>query len=114
MPQKETRRDRRRVRERLMRDAAIPTAREFAAELIKIAGGPGRLARLIWAEFQAEGCPPLLKAKVVELFMRSLKDAARDNKPFDPSDLTDEELEEFLDERIKRVAGDDGDTDAKQ
>lgn len=84
------------VRRALARPDAIPTQLEFAEEMVRLAGGPKRLARAMWTELHNDKCPPSVKAKIWEFVIKTLKTVNRDTKPDDESALSDDELVAFI------------------
>ncbi len=80
----------------------IPRQKEFVAELIALAGGPKQLAALIYRELEDKKTSAAVRARFMEVILRSLKAVDREEPPQDPTGLTDDELEAYLDDRIEK------------
>jgi hypothetical protein len=80
----------------------IPRQKEFVAELIALAGGPKQLAALIYRELESKTTSAAVRARFLEVVLRSLKATEQEEPPLDPAGLTDEDLEAFLDDRIEK------------
>lgn len=97
------------VRAKLSASRDLPTQTEFVQELFRLAGGPKALAVMVWTEFQKQSSGPQLRGKILELLVRCLESL---EKAADPrryvAELSDEELEAFVDERIKKLVTPEG------
>jgi hypothetical protein len=94
------------LKERVFARGELPTQAEFVAELFELAGGPRSLAKYLWTEINKPDASPILKARTLELLLRNLKSIADKAKPPSPEDLTDEELESFINTRLESLKGD--------
>lgn len=81
----------------------VPSQREFVNELIALAGGPKALATVIWTELQSDKCPPSVRARALEIVLKAMKAVEKEERPPDPTDMTDEELKAFIDQRLSTL-----------
>lgn len=93
----------------------LPTQTEFVRELFRLAGGPKALAVMVWTEFRRGDASPMLRTRILELLLRALGtiEAKVDPQKY-VAELSDDELQAFLNERIerevqKRMEGEQGD-----
>ncbi len=82
---------------------AVPTKRQFVEAIVEKAGGADKLAAIIWAEFSSPTCAPSVRAKIVELIVRSMGEV-QDDAPPDPSGFVDDaDLEAYMNDRVGRL-----------
>lgn len=103
------------LKDRLVRGKNyIPRHREFVAELIQLAGGPRQLAALLVKALNDPKTTPAVRNRAIEIMLNALKRVDLEEPPADPTTLTDEELEQFIDERIALVLEAEGGPDGAE
>lgn len=96
-----------RLRQKLGQPKELPTSAEFVEELFLLAGGPRELARMVFKELKSPTAGPLMKARVFELMLRSLKEMEEKTDPDRQiGEMSDDELVRFLKANAKGLLED--------
>ncbi len=90
------------LRKVLSKPSKNPSQAEFLAEVVTQAGGPRQLGAIMWNEFNRDGASPMFKARFMDMILRAMREEDRKAPPKDLGEVTDSELEDIVNEIIKR------------
>lgn len=89
-----------------------PSLESFLDHFFQIAGGPRKVAKMLYDEWNSAAPGSLMRTRIGETILRNLKAADSRAKPMDDLGiLSDEDIERFLNEREQRLIEAEGVTD---
>lgn len=77
----------------------------IAQHFVKLAGGPGSIAKMLYDEYAAAGEGSPVRARIMEMMLRAFTKLDAKSVPDDLSTVSDEDLQRVLDATKARITG---------